>query len=85
MSYERLIYRQLPEFSSVIKLEDQPKYAIATLMIAFVSLIAGLALTSNKKSSFVLRFVTFAAFSAIASVFFGLGTVFLTDSFGVYV
>ncbi|CUS24202.1 LAQU0S14e02498g1_1 [Lachancea quebecensis] len=86
-SYQEVykLYHQAPEFQGVVALESQPVYGTVAAIVALVFI--ALALSSISKAAglpLVIQFLKFTCFSLVGSAFFGLATIFLTNSFGVY-
>lgn len=77
-------FKTLPEFESFIPLETQPRYATIALVISLIFIFTALGTISGKKSHFIADFFKFTFLSLLGSLFFGIATVFLTNSFGVY-
>ncbi|SCU88155.1 LANO_0D01266g1_1 [Lachancea nothofagi CBS 11611] len=87
MSYEEVykLYHTSPEFQGFIALESQPVYATVTLFVALAFMLLALMSTSKVRgSALAVQFVSYTGLSFLGSIFFGLATVFLTNSFGVY-
>ncbi|KAM3160388.1 Dolichyl-diphosphooligosaccharide-protein glycosyltransferase subunit OST5 [Lachancea thermotolerans] len=86
-SYQEVykLYHQASEFEGVVALESQPMYGTIAAVLALVFI--ALALSSISKAAGLplgLQFVQYSFLSLAGSAFFGLATIFLTNSFGVY-
>ncbi|KTB14140.1 Dolichyl-diphosphooligosaccharide--protein glycosyltransferase subunit OST5 [Nakaseomyces glabratus] len=88
MSYNALFLQEKYEtstpFTPLIELSRQPKLAFVTLLLALLTISLALA-TAGSSKGFVQKFIYYTILTAIGSLFFGIGTVFLSNSFGVYV
>ncbi|SCW02922.1 LAFE_0F17238g1_1 [Lachancea fermentati] len=87
MLYEELfkLYRSSPEFEGWIPLDSQKQYAVVTLIGAIVCIAIALNSISKSRKASIPDYFKFFIMSIIGSLFLGTATVFLTDSFGVYV
>ncbi|CCF60339.1 hypothetical protein KAFR_0J02750 [Kazachstania africana CBS 2517] len=77
-------YNAAQVYQDVIPLIEQPRYGFFALVLAilFLSMSIGVAFSAR---SIVPKFFLFTILSLFASLFCGIATVFISNSFGVYV
>ncbi|AMD22683.1 HHL087Cp [Eremothecium sinecaudum] len=82
------IYKEYKESSShqdFISLDRQPYYAAMSLILSIVFITAAVIQASRSKGFSKLQIGAYLTYAGLGSVLFGIATVFMANSFGVYV
>ncbi|AAS53612.2 AFR241Wp [Eremothecium gossypii ATCC 10895] len=86
MSYEKL-YKQFQngaDFSPMVPLEKQPYYGATALVISMLCIL-GAIVSANRSKGLAVPLLIFIPLGLVGSLLFGLASIFLANSFGVYV